>query len=83
MRGLCQVITDGKLWKPGTGHINKTKTYKMKKSFIAPYDIYEAISGRDRAVLLPGAVARSDVPPPHMQMVAGSILVSGKILSTW
>ena len=55
----------------------------MKKSFIAPYDIYEAISGRDRAVLLPGAVARSDVPPPHMQMVAGSILVSGKILSTW
>ena len=39
MRGLCQVITDGKFWKPGTGHINKTKTYKMKKSFIAPYDI--------------------------------------------
>ena len=38
MRGLCQVITDGKLWKPGTGHINKTKTYEMKKSFIAPYD---------------------------------------------
>ena len=40
MRGLCQVITDGKLWKPGTGHINKTKTYEMKKSFIAPYDIF-------------------------------------------
>ena len=29
---------------------------------------------------MPGPVARSDAPPPGMQMVAGSVLVSGNIL---